>query len=98
MELPYVEQECTLSHDGHSYTSGGAVVTSERLVAYPGTDGVLKDWHGHQIGKYRVISKRRIRSWQGSCYYYMHATVGDATYSLRGFGVGMIATGKRIKG
>ena len=98
MELPYREQACTFNHEGRDYTSGGALVTPERLIAYPGKDGVLNDWHGRQIGTYRVISTRRIHSWQGAHYYYMRARVGDAVYSLRGFGPGMIATGKRIKG
>ena len=103
MELPYIEKDCTFSHEGHDYTSGGTCVTPERIVAYPATDGVLRDWHGRQIGTYRVVHTRRAiffgrLSWHGSHYYYMRARVGDALYSLRGFGVGMIATGKRIKG
>ena len=78
-------------------------MTPERIVAYPAQDGILRDWHGRQIGTYSVVSTRRAiffgrSSWQGSHYSYMRARVGDAMYSLRGFGVGMIATGKRIKG
>ena len=103
MELPYIEKDCTFNHEGHTYTSGGALVTPERIVAYPAKDGVLRNWHGHQIGTYRIVNKQRAiffgrRSWQGSHYYYMRARVGDVMYSLRGFGEGMVATGKRIKG
>ena len=96
-----IEQDCTVKHEGLEFTAGGAVVTDGYLVAYPGDAGALNDWHGRQIGTYRVISTRPAvffgrRSWQGSTYYFMRGTVDGVTYSLRGFGRGMIARGKRI--
>jgi hypothetical protein len=103
MKKPYIEQDCTFVHEGRQFTSGGAVVTNDYLIAYPGEDGVLTDWHGNTIGAYRVVSSKPAvffgqHSWQGSRYYFMRAVVNGSTYALRGFGVGMIARGKRVKG
>src|SRR5258705_7219839 len=55
-QQPYVEQDCTVEHDGKSFTAGGAVVTDEWLIAYPKSGGVLGDWHGHAIGTRRRMS------------------------------------------
>ena len=99
----YIEQDCTIEHEGRKFTSEGAVVTDELLIAYPDKDGILKEWHGNIIGTYSVISSRPAvffgrRSWIGSRYYYMRAHLTDGRwYSLRGFGEGMIAKGKRIR-
>lgn len=97
----YVESDCTITFDGHAYTSGGAVVTEDRIVAYPADGGVLHDWHGRQIGTWRVIGSRPAvffgyRSWVGDRYYYMRANVNGREYSMRGFGTGMVAMGKRL--
>lgn len=99
---PFVETDCTIQHAGRSFTAGGAVVTENRLIAYPAENEVLKDWHGNAIGTYRVLSTRPAvffghQSWMGSTYYFMRATVNGIRYSLRGFGVGMVASGKRVK-
>ena len=99
----YIEQDCTFTHNGKSFTSGGAIVTPSYLMAYPSKGGMLTDWHGNAIGTYSIIGTRPAvffgrRSWQGSTYYYMRAHLHDgSTYSLRGFGIGMLAMGKRVK-
>ena len=101
--MEYVERDCTIEHEGRKFESGGAIVTDQYIFAYPRKDGVLGDWHGNPIGTYTVISSREaiffgVRSWQGSRYYYMRAILNDGSvYSLRGFGNGCIARGKRIK-
>lgn len=100
--MEYIEKDCTFNHEGKSFEAGGAIVTDDYLIAYPDGKGLLKDWHGNVIGSYRVISSRPAvffgrHSWQGSRYYFMRATVNDAHYSIRGFGIGMIAKGKRVK-
>lgn len=98
-----VEYPCTLVHNGREFTACGSAVSDTRLVAYVGDHGILTDWHGARIGTVRVISSRpAIFFGQPSCignrYYYMRATLDDGRrYALRGFGRGMIATGKRIK-
>lgn len=94
----------TVIHEGREYTSGGAFVSDDYLVAYPDGCGNLKDWQGNTIGSYTVTNSRKAIffgrfSWQGSHYYYMRATLPDGRqYALRGFGAGMIAKGKHVKG
>jgi hypothetical protein len=99
----YIEHDCTISHEDHNYTAGGAYVSDDYCIAYPGKGSVLYNWHGEPIGTYRVLSTRLAiffgyHSWQGNRYYYMHGTIDGKTYSLRGFGPGTVAKGKRIKG
>ena len=102
MNNTFIESGCTVQHEGRTFEAGGAIVTPERLVAYPGENGQLNDWHGNKIGTYYVISSREAvffghRSWIGSHYYFMRAKVGGKRYSLRGFGAGMVAMGKALK-
>ena len=100
--MKYFETDCTIEHEGRKFTAGGAIVTEDRLIAYPADNGQLKDWHGNVLGTYSVISSRDAvffghRSWWGSRYYYMRARLNNGSiYSLRGFGKGMIASGKRV--
>jgi hypothetical protein len=96
-----IECDCTIEHDGKTFEAGGAVITDDYLCAYPGKGGALNDWHGRKIGTYRVISSKRMTfgrlSHWGEMYYWMRATVNGREYSLRGFGVGMVAKGRAIK-
>jgi len=98
-----VEKDCVITHNGKTFESGGAFASDDYLIAYPAKDGVLTDWHGRQIGEWKLISERRAvffghESWMSSTYCYMRARLTDGRiYSLRGFGVGMIARGKRCK-
>jgi len=92
----------TFTHEGHDCTNLGACISDTHLACYPASDGTVCDWQGNPIGTYRTLSSRPAvffghRSWQGSRYYYMRATVNGRTYSLRGFGVGMLARGKACK-
>lgn len=98
----WVEQNCVIEFQGRKFESGGASVSPDYLIAYPGKDGVLTDWHGNRIGTYTVLSSRPAvffgyRSWIGSQFYFMRANVNGSVYSLRGFGIGYVAKGKRIK-
>lgn len=34
MQTPYVETDCTFTHNGHTFESGGAIVTEDRATAY----------------------------------------------------------------
>jgi len=98
-----VEQNCCIDHEGKHFCAGGAIVTDKHLVAYPDKLNQLKDWHGNTIGTWTIVSSRPAiffgyQSWQGSRYYFMHARLTDGRmYSLRGFGVGMMAKGKRVQ-
>ena len=37
----FIEENCTFVHKGRSFTSGGAVITENHLVAYLGKAGVV---------------------------------------------------------
>lgn len=100
--MNYIETDCTIQHAGKSFEAGGAVVTDNYIIAYPGDNGQLRDWHGKVIGKYRVTSSWPAiffgcQSWQGERMFAMRATVDGREYSLRGFGKGMVARGRAVK-
>lgn len=94
----YVETDCTITHEGHVFTAGGAVVTPERIVAYPTTNGVLSDWHGNALGTWREVASWPIWSDFYTRMYQIEATVNGVTYTGRGGGLNMIYRGKRKKG
>lgn len=91
----YVERDCCIEHEGRKFCSGGAVVTQSHVIAYPGKDGILNDWHGKQIGTWRAKSSWRVHSFMGTHMYQIEATVDGVRYTGRGFGEGMIYKGKR---
>jgi len=88
------------------------VVTPDRIVAYLGPDtgvpgaptirglreGILTDWHGTELGTYRITRTWRTpRSYVSSTMHQVYATVDGVTYTGRSAGVGMIFKGKVIK-
>ncbi len=94
----YVERDCTFEFEGRSFESGGAVVTPGYIFAYPAADGVLRDWHGREIGSWREVSRWRMAQWSPAGGWFMlqiEARVGGVLYTGRGFGVGMVYRGRR---
>jgi hypothetical protein len=91
----YIERDCAIEHEGRKFESGGAVVTEQWIVAYPGKNGVLGDWHGNPLGTWRVLSSWRVNSWIGSTMYSIEARVNGVRYVGRGFGEGMSLRAKR---
>ncbi len=93
----YIERDCCFEHKGRKFCSGGAIVTPDVIVAYPAKDGVLTDWHGEEIGRWKNVASWRpsSSSWIGSIMYQIEARVDGVLYTGRGFGVGMIYRGKR---
>ena len=93
----FVEQDCTFEHEGRKFESGGAVVTDQWLIAYPGDAGRLNDWHGNQIGTYRVMSTWKLPwyCWQSSTMSSIECRVNGVRYVGRGAGKGMILRAKR---
>lgn len=95
MTTAYIEADCIFRHDGRDFEAGGAVVLPDSIIAYPGPDGVLQDWHGNVLGTWRATSSWPVRSYIGSRMYQIEARVAGVVYTGRGFGVGMIYRGKR---
>jgi hypothetical protein len=102
MTIPYIEADCTFTHDGHSFTSGGAIVLDDFAIGYlddTGAGYVLKDWHGTKtLGNAWVVA-----SWSTPRSAYSHrmlqveALIDGHKYTGRCAGVGMVWRGKRKK-
>lgn len=92
----FVETDCSIEHEGRTFTAGGASTSDEYVIAYAAADGVLTDWHGRQIGTWRATSSWPIRSWFSDRMYQIVARVDGRTYTGRGCGEGMIYRGRRI--
>jgi hypothetical protein len=98
----YIEQDCTIEHNGRKFTSGGAVVTDEHVIAYVGKrqpNGIrdLTDWHGNAIGICFITSTWPIRSFMSSTMHQLQATIDGKAYTGRGMGEGMICRLRPVK-
>jgi hypothetical protein len=93
--MGYVEKDCTIEHEGHKFTSGGAAVTDQWLVAYLSKDGTLTDWHGNKLGTWLVLSSWPIRSYMSSTMYSVACYVDGVRYVGRSCGIGMVVRAKR---
>lgn len=101
----YIEQDCTIEHNGHKFTSGGAVVTDSHIVGYlrgpdsrVGDRGEFVSWRGEKLGTYVIISRWRVNnSWQSTHRIAARVFINGVVYSGRGFGSGMLFRGKRVK-
>lgn len=92
---PYIEKDCTIKHEGRKFTSGGAFVSQDYIIAYPKENGILGDWHGKPIGSWRTVSTWKTpHSFMSSTMSQIEAIVNGKTYTGRGSGVGMIYKGK----
>ena len=94
----YVEKDCVFEFQGRKFESGGAFVSPEYVIAYPGKDGVLKSWHGKPLGTWKAVASWPVRSYIGSTMYQIEAIIDNIVYTGRGFGEGMLYRGKRKAG
>lgn len=93
--MNYVERDCTFEFDGKKFTEGGALVTDRCIIAYPKANGILGDWHGNEIGTWRIVSSWKTpRSFYSSTMHQIESTVDGIVYTGRGAGTGMIYKGK----
>mgnify|MGYP001597488888 CR=1 FL=1 len=94
MDVPYIEKDCNFK----GIKAGGAIVTQDRIIAYPKENGILGDWHGNPIGTWRETARWWVKSkWRGLSMFQIEATVNGVVYTGRGLGVGMIFMGKAKK-
>jgi hypothetical protein len=92
----YVEENCAVTFEGRTYESGGAYVSPEHIIAYPGSGGILNDWHGRPLGTWRIAATWPTpNSWISRSMHQIEATVDGVTYTGRGRGEGMIFKGRR---
>lgn len=72
---------------------------ADEITGYPGAAGILKDWHGNPIGKWRITSTWATpRSYVSSTMHQIEATIGGGVYTGRGAGENMAWRGKRKAG
>lgn len=92
----YIETDCTFTHEGRTFESGGAVVSDNEIWAYVGKDGTLTNWHGAKLGTCRVLSSWRTphSGWSDRMYSF-ECFVNGVRYVGRGCGVGMIVRARR---
>lgn len=100
----FIEDNCVFEHAGRKFEAAGAVVTETHIIAYLGKpdfegskNGALVDWHGNEIGRYRITSTWRTqRSFFSSTMSAVQARLPDGRrYLGRSAGEGMIFRGKR---
>jgi hypothetical protein len=92
----YIEQDCTFTHEGRQFTSGGAVVSDLFIIAYLGKDGTLTDWHGNKIGTWSTLSSWRTpRSFVSDRMYSVECYVNSVRFVGRSAGEGMVVRAKR---
>jgi hypothetical protein len=97
--MAYIEADCSITHEGRTFSAGGAVVTADVVVAYPMVNGILGDWHGRAIGTWRATSTWRTpRSFLSSTMSQIVAVVDGVRYTGRGAGVGCVYRGRRVAG
>lgn len=101
----YAELGIVTAPNGQEYSALGAIIGENRIACYWSENGLLAHtWGGECIGTIRVISSRPAiffgrRSCWSNRYYYVRVHLNDRRiYLCRGFGPGMLLTGKRIKG
>ena len=92
-----VEEDCTLTHEGKSFTNGGAFLTEEYAVGYLDENNVLTNWHGEKIGTYRITSTWKTpRSYLSDVMCQVYATIRGMTFTGRSGGIGLLFKGKRV--
>lgn len=91
----YVERECVVQHEGQKLEAGGAVVTSEQIIAYLGRNGDLHDWHGQKLGTFRISASWPIHSCMSDTMHQIEALVNGINYTGRSGGVGLVYRGRR---
>lgn len=95
----------TVTHNGMDFSSGGAYITDERLVAYLGSfdkdssrSGHLETWQGIHIGRYSIVKSWRVHSMHGTHdmnQVSIRLTDGRR-YNGRSQGPNMVVTARRL--
>lgn len=100
MKTPFVEQDCTFTHEGQDYTSGGAVVTDSFIIGYMSSDmSKVTTWHGEVISEHVIITAkwRTPKSYVSSVMYQVKVKFGGRWYTGRTAGGSMIVRLKVCK-
>jgi hypothetical protein len=94
--MNYIEQNCTIVHDGQKFTASGAIVNDIFVIAYLGKNGELNNCHGTPSGTYRITSTWKTpRSYISNVMCQVEAKIDGVIYTGRSCGIGMAFKGKR---
>lgn len=78
-QASYVESDCTVTHEGHSFESGGAVVTDQWIIGYLYRDErTIKNWHGDTV-LLHVTYLRKGKRWNPFGGYWSEIWTVNAT-------------------
>jgi len=90
--MDYIEQDCTFTHEGRSFTAGGAVVTADRVIAYCNDDmTTLTTWHGEHLGDIIASMWWFAPGWTGTRMYQITARINGKLWTGRTQGSSMVA-------
>ncbi len=106
----YIEAECTISHGGRKFESGGAFVSDQYVVGYVADlseagnrsgrlwhpSGRITNWHGDQtLGEITRATCWPIRSYMSDRMWQLTARINGIYYTGRSSGNGMVWKGKK---
>lgn len=92
----FIERDCTFTHEGRAYESGGSAYDGTHAIAYmTGDMKRVTTWRGADLGPARVVSSWAMpRSWVNSRQYQVEATIAGVLYTGRTMGGSMVWRGK----
>jgi len=90
----------SFTHEGKTFTSGGAHIDPEKATAYVSSDGLfLTTWNGKILALLHVTAKWATpRSFVSPEMWQAEATINGVQYTGRTAGPGMVWKGRRKKG
>ena len=101
----YSEGQCTVEYEGREFSSNGAEVTDNYLLAYGkfkkeilGEKGEITNWKGDKLGDAWIVGKWRTPNGFISSYQYQYdVLINGIWFTARGLGSGMLCRGRRKK-
>jgi hypothetical protein len=109
LTTPYIETDCTVTHEGRTFEAGGAAITGNTIIAYVGAKlddrrpiYALTTWHGERIGTVTLTSSWRTpRSYVSSHMHQGLATLLNdplnRVFTGRTAGEGMAFRGRLVR-
>ncbi len=107
----FIEQDCTIEHEGRTFEEGGAFVSDDYAVVYIGGDAGTRalgtidrigaghhhvtDWHGSTIGRAFQTGTWTVGGTRVYSYSVTIFGTPPRRFNMRGQGADMMARGRR---